>query len=196
MVDECRGDGLGAGVGVDAKAAQGPVKDIASALQGVCPSMVLKPAYEEITMNRSLRAMFGLTAAAATIALAVPAMGGAASASPSPSDINNSSHAHDVAQERSFLFSYTFNDHLKVAGGNFTVDHRVFLVVKFNNGVTKFSRWVVARTHPVTPGGAIYVETTVAAPCYGGSNGYAQAYDEATRTWSPTLPVRICQRID
>lgn len=150
-------------------------------------------------MNRSMRTLFGLTAAAATIALAVPAMSSAANASPSPtspSDINNTSHAHDVAQARSFLFTYTFNDHLKVAGGNFTVDHRVFLVVKFNNGVTKFSRWVIARTHPVTPGGAIYVETTVAAPCFGGNNGYTQAYDEASRTWSPRLPVTICQRID
>ncbi|MFI6180409.1 hypothetical protein ACIA8R_33045 [Nonomuraea sp. NPDC051191] len=148
-------------------------------------------------MNRSLRTLFGLTATAAAIALAVPAMSVAANASPpTPSDINNPSHAHDLARARSFLFTYTFNDHLKVAGGNFTVDRRVFVTVKFNNGVTKFSRWVIARTHPVTPGGAVYVETTIAAPCAGGKNGYAQAYDEATRTWSPRLPVTICQRID
>ncbi|MFF4198676.1 hypothetical protein [Nonomuraea sp. NPDC001831] len=148
-------------------------------------------------MNRSLRTLFGLTATAATIALTVPAMSGAANASTaSPSDLDNTSHVQELAQARSFLFTYTFNNHLKVAGGNFTVDHRVFLTVKFNNGVSKFSRWVVARTHPVTPGGAIYVETTIAAPCYGGKNGYAQAYDEATRTWSPRLPVTICQRID
>ncbi|MEV4394847.1 hypothetical protein [Nonomuraea sp. NPDC049607] len=148
-------------------------------------------------MNRSLRTLLGLTATAAAIALAVPAMSVAANASPpTPSDINNPSHAHDLARARSFLFTYTFNDHLKVAGGNFTVDRRVFVTVKFNNGVTKFSRWVIARTHPVTPGGAVYVETTIAAPCAGGKNGYAQAYDEATRTWSPRLPVTICQRID
>ncbi|MEU1387320.1 MULTISPECIES: hypothetical protein [unclassified Nonomuraea] len=148
-------------------------------------------------MNRSLRTLFGLTATAATIALTVPAMSNAASASPaSPSDLNDTSHAQDLARARSFLFTYTFNDHLKVAGGNFTADRRVFVTVKFNNGVTKFSRWVIARTHPVTPGGAIYVETTIAAPCSGSKNGYAQAYDEATRTWSPRLPVTICQRID
>ncbi|GGT20035.1 hypothetical protein ACFFV7_27840 [Nonomuraea spiralis] len=148
-------------------------------------------------MNRSLRTLFGLTATAAAIALAVPAMSSAANASPaSPSDLSDTSHARDLAQARSFLFTYTFNGHLKVAGGNFTVDRRVFLTVKFNNGVTKFSRWAIARTHPVTPGGAIYVETTIAAPCNGSKNGYAQAYDEATRTWSPRLPVTICQRID
>jgi hypothetical protein len=40
------------------------------------------------------------------------------------------------------------------------------------------------------------VETTIAAPCAGGPNGYAEAYDAATKRWSPRLPVTICQRID
>ncbi|MFI6504867.1 hypothetical protein [Nonomuraea typhae] len=101
-----------------------------------------------------------------------------------------------AAQAPSFLFQYTFNNHLKVAGGNFTVGGRVFLTVKFNTGRVAFSKWETARTHAITPGGAIYVETTIAAPCNGGPNGYARAYDKVTARWSPRLPVTICQRID
>lgn len=85
---------------------------------------------------------------------------------------------------------------MNTAGGYFTVGGKVYLVVKLNNGTVKFSRNVIAHTHPVTPGGAIYVETTAAAPCPPGKNGYAQAYDYTTKRWSPRLPVAICQRID
>ena len=99
-------------------------------------------------------------------------------------------------QNAPFLFSYTFNNHLKIGGGNFTVGGTVYLAVKFNNGTVKFSKKVVAHTHPITPGGAIYVETSIAAPCAPGNNGYAQAYDYATNRWSPRLPVTICVRID
>jgi hypothetical protein len=100
------------------------------------------------------------------------------------------------AENAPFLFKYTFNRHLNIAGGYFTTGGKVYLVVKLNAGAVKFSRNVIAHTHPITPGGAIYVETTVAAPCAPGNNGYAQAYDYTTKRWSPRLPVTICQRID
>ncbi|MFI6598657.1 hypothetical protein ACIBHX_20550 [Nonomuraea sp. NPDC050536] len=148
-------------------------------------------------MNRVMRTLLGVTATAGIVALAVPALSTAANASPtSPADINSTSNTHDLRQAQPFLFNYTFNGHLKIAGGNFTIDRRVFLVVKYDTGRTAFSKWEIAHPHPVTPGGAIYVETTIAAPCAGSNNGYARAYDEATRTWSPRLPVSICQRID
>jgi len=95
-----------------------------------------------------------------------------------------------------FLFSYTFNGHLKIGGGNFTVDGKVYLAVTLDNGTVKFRRTVIARPHAVTPGGAIYVETTIAAPCAVDNNGYARAYDYTTKTWSPKLLVGICQRFD
>ncbi len=99
-------------------------------------------------------------------------------------------------QNAPFLFNYIFNGHLKLGGGNFTVGGTVYLVVKFNNGTVVFSKKVVAQTHPVTPGGAIYVETPIAAPCAPGNNGYAQAYDYTTSRWTPRLPVAICGRLD
>ena len=95
-----------------------------------------------------------------------------------------------------FLFSYTFDNHLKVAGGNFTMNGAVQLVVRRNNGTTVFARTVTAKPHSVTPGGAIYVDTPISAPCAPGNNGYARAFDKTTQKWSPRLPVAICQRID
>ncbi|MGW2143360.1 hypothetical protein ACWCOT_03545 [Nonomuraea bangladeshensis] len=127
-------------------------------------------------MNRHLRALLGVTAAAVlATTLAAPA------------------HA---AGGRPFLFTYTFAGHLKVAGGDFTVGGRVYVSVKHSNGVPAFGKWAVARTHPVTPGGAVYVDTPLASPCSGGRNGYAEAYDAVTRTWSARLPVTVCRRID
>jgi hypothetical protein len=99
------------------------------------------------------------------------------------------------SQNAPFLFSYTFNGHLKLGGGHFTVGGTVYVAVKFNDGTVKFAKQVVAQPHPITPGGAIYVETPIAAPCAPGNNGYAQAYDYATQRWSPRLPVAICQPI-
>ncbi|WP_285550658.1 hypothetical protein [Actinoplanes regularis] len=100
------------------------------------------------------------------------------------------------AGDSPFLFSYGYNSHLKIAGGYFTDGGKVYVVVKLNSGTKKFSKNVTAHTHPITPGGAIYVETTVASPCGAGNNGYARAYDYTTGRWSPRLPVPICQRID
>ena len=102
-----------------------------------------------------------------------------------------------AAASEPFLFSYEFNRHLKIAGGHFTVGGQVRLIVRYN-GTDKvaFSKTVVAKTHPVTPGGAIYVDTTIAAPCRPDKNGYAQAYDFGSKRWSKRLPVEICQRID
>ncbi|MFI9063810.1 hypothetical protein ACIGQE_18265 [Streptomyces sp. NPDC053429] len=52
---------------------------------------------------------------------------------------------------------------------------------------------MIAKTNTGVPGGAAYLETDIAAP---GNNGYAQAYDYTTKTWSPKLPVAICVRFD
>ncbi|MFD8526146.1 hypothetical protein ACFV0L_01925 [Streptosporangium canum] len=141
-------------------------------------------------MNRTIRTLLGVTATAGIVVLGVPALTTTANAS------TTSAAGVTSTAPASFLFDYTFNGHLKVAGGNFTVGRRVYLVVKYNTGRTAFSKWETARTHSVTPGGTVYVETTIAAPCAGGKNGYARAYDDATRTWSPRLPVAICRRID
>ncbi|WP_271216664.1 hypothetical protein [Streptosporangium carneum] len=153
-------------------------------------------------MNRTIRTLLGAAATAGIVALGVPALSSAANASTASSTsatgvTGTASAVSDLRRAgQPFLFNYTFNGHLKVAGGNFTVGRRVYLVVKYNTGRIAFSRWQVAKTHSITPGGTIYVETTIAAPCSGSRNGYARAYDEATRTWSPRLAVDICQRID
>ncbi|MEV8633291.1 hypothetical protein AB0395_16685 [Streptosporangium sp. NPDC051023] len=152
-------------------------------------------------MNRTIRTLLGVTATTGIVALGVPAVSTAANASPpSTTVVTGATSPNAVSSLRqapqSFLFNYTFNGHLKIAGGNFTVDRRVYLVVKYDTGRVAFSRWETARPHSITPGGTIYVETTIAAPCAGGTNGYARAYDDATKTWSPRLPVAICQRID
>ncbi|MFC4535262.1 hypothetical protein [Sphaerisporangium dianthi] len=152
-------------------------------------------------MSRTIRTLLGVTAAAGIVALGVPALGSAANASATPAagvvtGTAATSALHNLRLAQPFLFNYTFNGHLKVAGGNFTLGGRVYLAVKFNNGRVAFSKWQTARSHSITPGGTVYVETTVAAPCAGAKNGYARGYDEVTRTWSPRLPVSICQRID
>ncbi|MFC7384210.1 hypothetical protein [Sphaerisporangium rhizosphaerae] len=146
-------------------------------------------------MTHTIRALLGVTAAAGVLALGVPALGAAANASAAAGTVTTSS-ARSLRLAQPFLFTYTFDGHLKVAGGNFTVGGRVYVVVKFTTGRVAFSRWQTARTHPITPGGAVYVDTTIAAPCAPGTNGYARGYDEVTKRWSPRLPVTICQRID
>ncbi|MET8339931.1 hypothetical protein ABZV14_38090 [Streptosporangium canum] len=63
------------------------------------------------------------------------------------------SAADSLNQAQPFLFTHTFNGHLKVAGGNFTVGRPVYLVVKYDTGPTAFSRRETARTRSITPGG-------------------------------------------
>ncbi|SEP67214.1 hypothetical protein SAMN04487983_1001243 [Streptomyces sp. yr375] len=134
-----------------------------------------------------------ITAVTAAVAATVAA---APLATAAPATAPQHTTAAVTKAPQSFLFQYTFNHHLKIGGGNFTVGGLVYLAVKFNNGAIFFHTNVTAQTHPVTPGGAIYVETTVASPCAPGNNGYAQAYDWTTQTWSPKLPVPICVPID
>ena len=131
-------------------------------------------------MNTPIRARIAASAAATAMA-----MGALVGVSPQA-----------TAAAEPFLFAYTFNNHLKLGGGNYTIGGKVYVVVKFNNGTVKFARDVTAQPHDITPGGAVYVETTVAAPCAPGNNGYARAYDRTTDKWSPRLPVAICVRID
>jgi len=138
-----------------------------------------------------LRKLASLTAGALAVAglMAGMSMPAAASAPVAQSAVHQ-------AADLPFLFSYEFNHHLKIGGGNFTDGGKVYLVVKLNGGTIKFKTNVIAHPHPITPGGTIYEETTVAAPCAPNNNGYAQAYDYTTSRWSPRLPVAICQRID
>lgn len=143
--------------------------------------------------HRARRVTAVALSAAAAFALTAPA----ASAAPAPAaPAQTESVSAPARAHESFLFQYTFNGHLKIGGGNFTVDGRVTLLVKYNNGNVAFRQTVTAHTHSITPGGAIYVETTIASPCAPGNNGYARAYDHTTGIWSPRLPVPICQRID
>jgi hypothetical protein len=141
----------------------------------------------------SLLAKLTFLPAVVLVAAGLPAV--PASAAPAPAEHTARSTVRQV-EDSSFLFSYTFNGHLKVAGGNFTIGGEVYLAVKLNDGTVWFSTHVIAQPHSITPGGTLYVETTIAAPCAPGDNGYARAYDYATGVWSPRLPVAICRIID
>ncbi|GAA1907160.1 hypothetical protein [Streptantibioticus ferralitis] len=131
-------------------------------------------------------AVLGVT----TAAPAVPATPAASSRAVTSTDLRKD------PLRAPFLFKYAFNGHLKIGGGYFTMGGRVALFVRYNNGTVAFSRVVIAQPHPITPGGTIYVETTLLAPCAPFSNAYAQAYDYNTRTWTATLPVTVCVRFD
>ncbi|MEU6933666.1 hypothetical protein [Streptomyces sp. NPDC046385] len=144
--------------------------------------------------HRARRMTAAAVSSVAAVALLVPTTASAApapAAQPVPESVSVATKA-----PAPFLFQYTFNGHLKIGGGNFTVDGPVTLYVKLNNGTVMFRQTVIARTHSITPGGAIYVETTISSPCAPGNNGYARAFDRTTQTWSPRLPVPVCQRID
>lgn len=104
--------------------------------------------------------------------------------------------ALDKAPGDLYLFQYTYRGHLKIGGGNFTLGGKVYVVVKFNSGQIKYQGTVTAKTRSGIPGGAVYLETNISAPCAPGNNGYARAYDHSTETWSPKLPVAICVRFD
>src|SRR5687768_11963348 len=81
-----------------------------------------------------------------------------------------------------FLFSYPFDGRLTVAGGYFTLGGKVRVVVRrTNNRQVVFSGSATAKKHSITPGGAVYVRTTLRAPCSGKANGYARASVSACR---------------
>ncbi|WP_371614342.1 hypothetical protein [Streptomyces sp. NBC_00454] len=105
--------------------------------------------------------------------------------------------ALDKAPGDLYLFQYNNSQgHLSIGGGNFTLGGRVYMVVKYNSGQMRYQGTVTAKTVSGVPGGAAYLHTNISAPCAPGNNGYARAYDYSTETWSPRLPVAICQRID
>ena len=95
-----------------------------------------------------------------------------------------------------FLFSYTFDHHLALGGGYYTMGGRVLVVVRLNNGTTKWFQNVTAKPHSVTPGGTVYVHTNIPQPCSTNNNGYARALDRTTGRWSPRIPVGVCVLID
>jgi hypothetical protein len=140
------------------------------------------------TVIAAVIAAIGLAAPGATLAHAAPE-GGPSAVPLTPETVTQTNSP--------FLFNYTFNNRLQIAGGHYTLGGRVFVTVKLNNGAVMFSRWVTARSHPITPGGAIYVDTGLRAPCTStGNNGYARAFDRTTQTWSPRLPVPVCTLYD
>ncbi|MBT2468387.1 hypothetical protein J7E97_10980 [Streptomyces sp. ISL-66] len=113
-----------------------------------------------------------------------------------PAQVQSAPAGLDKAPEGLYLFQYTYRGHLKIGGGNFTLGGKVYVVVKYNTGKIRYEGNVFAKTNPGVPDGAAYLETNISAPCAPGNNGYARAYDYNTETWSPKLPVAICQRID
>ncbi len=98
-----------------------------------------------------------------------------------------------------FVFTYAFDHHLAIGGGYFTVGQPVVVRVVRDDGVRELNRRVVARTHPITPGGAVYLHTDMAdsTTCgFSRPNGYVQAYDTSSQRWSARTRVAICHFID
>lgn len=131
-----------------------------------------------------------------TIGVAGAALIGLGMASPAPAAPAPDTAAHPYKAPQPYVFSYGYNNHLSLGGGNFTVGGRVYVTVNLNSGATHYGKWVVARPGQRNPGGTFHVETRNPYHCPPGKNGYARGYDEATRTWSPKLPVSICVRFD
>ncbi|MBT2447439.1 hypothetical protein J7F03_10200 [Streptomyces sp. ISL-43] len=113
-----------------------------------------------------------------------------------PTQVRSTPASLDKAPGGLYLFQYTYRNHLKIGGGNFTLGGKVYVAVKFNSGQIKYHGTVTAKTNSGIPGGAVYLETNISAPCAPGNNGYAVAYDHSTETWSSRLPVAICVRFD
>lgn len=134
------------------------------------------------------------TAMGAALCLAAP---GATSAHATPKASHTAVTQVNCAPTPPWVSTYTFANHLKVEGGCFTENGRVYVTVKHNNGTVYFKRWVTARDHPFLAGGWINVDTLLRGPCTGTpKNGYARAYDSTTEKWSPRFPVSICIRFD
>ncbi|MGW8763035.1 hypothetical protein ACWGN5_11120 [Streptomyces sp. NPDC055815] len=130
---------------------------------------------------------------AAAISLAVP---GATSAHAAPAGAPDAPSLVNCGTTLPWLSPYTFDGHLKLNGGCFTLGRHVFLMVKHNNGTIFFKKWVFAKENPSLAGGWVNTDTGLKAPCAGPSNGYARGYDEATDRWSPRYPVTICVAFD
>ncbi|MEU2393712.1 hypothetical protein [Streptomyces sp. NPDC007369] len=133
-----------------------------------------------ITIGLAGAAVTGLALAPSALATPAPAAGG----------------AHQLKAPQPYVFSYGYNSHLSLGGGNFTVGGRVYVVVKLNSGATHYGKWVVARPGQRNPGGTFHVETNIPYSCPPGKNAYARGYDKATGVWSPKLPVSVCVRFD
>ena len=101
-----------------------------------------------------------------------------------------------AAPNEPFLFSYTFDHHLALGGGYYTMNGFVLVVVRLNNGKTMWSQNLRAKPHSVTPGGTVYVHTTIPQPCSTNNNGYARALDRTTNRWSSRIPVGVCVHFD
>jgi hypothetical protein len=153
----------------------------------------MEVAMPKLTRTLSRRQIGSLTAVLTGVLALVgaPAMAAVGSTT-ATSRADTSSVLRTHQQDAPFLFSYVFSGHLVVAGGDFTMGGRVYLTVREGDGTSVYSRTVVARPHAVTPGGAIYVQTPIPAPC-ARNNGYARAYDYTTRRWTRTLPVGVCK---
>ncbi|MGW2098720.1 hypothetical protein ACWCPX_13640 [Streptomyces olivaceoviridis] len=148
------------------------------------------------TSRRSHRITAGVAGAALVgLAMAPPAL-----ARPAPTAADTAAAtavpAHQLKASQPYLFSYEYNNHLSLGGGNFTVGGRVYVLVKLNSGAKHYGKWVVARPGQHNPGGTFHVEANIPYSCPPGKNGYARGYDDATGTWSPKLPVSICVRFD
>ncbi|WP_406065902.1 hypothetical protein OG462_40665 [Streptomyces sp. NBC_01077] len=127
---------------------------------------------------------------AAAIGLTAP---GAASAHATPVSDNAVISGVNCAPTPPWVSTYAFDGDLKVEGGCFTENGRVYVMVKHNNGTLYFKKWVTARDHPFLAGGWINVNTHLRAPCNGiEKNGYARGYDSVTKKWSAKFPVPIC----
>ncbi|MGW0119969.1 hypothetical protein [Streptomyces sp. NPDC003327] len=141
------------------------------------------------------------TTAAVATALLTSAIGltapGAASAQAAPAGGPTTVSGVDCAPTPPWVSTYEFNKQLKVEGGCFTMNGRVYVTVKLNNGTVYFKKWVTARDHPYLAGGWINVNTFLRAPCTGTpNNGYVRAYDAVTEKWSAKFPAKICVLFD
>jgi hypothetical protein len=75
-----------------------------------------------------------------------------------------STPAASAAPPEPFLFSYTFNRHLKLGGGNFTMNGEVHVYLRFSPQNTFWSQSVIARPHQVTPGGDLRRDEVATLP--------------------------------
>jgi hypothetical protein len=95
-----------------------------------------------------------------------------------------------------WIGTYVFQGALRAQGSNYTVGGEVDVFTKFKNGSNFHAERATAITNQSAPGGWMTAGT---ASLSGGQpfyNGFLQAFDRASRKWSPRLPITISQRID